>query len=78
MPSHMWDLKYATNELISEAEIDPQTQRTDLWFPRGGGHRGIIGSLGSAHTNGIWRMDNNKVLLHSTGDYIQHSVINHN
>ena len=27
---------------------------------------------------GIYRMDNNKVLLYSTGNHIQHPVINHN
>ena len=27
---------------------------------------------------GIYRMDNNKVLLYSTGNYIQYPVINHN
>ena len=26
----------------------------------------------------IYRMDNNKVLLYSTGNYIQYPVINHN
>ena len=28
--------KNDTNELIYETETDPQTQRTDLWLPRGG------------------------------------------
>ena len=56
MSSHMWNLKYDTTELIYETEIDPQTLRTDLWLPRAGGHRGIIGSLGLAQTL-IWRTD---------------------
>ena len=33
--SHMWNLKYGTNELIYTTETDSQTLRTDLWFPRG-------------------------------------------
>ena len=33
----MWYLKYDTNELICEAETDSQTQRTDLWLPKGKG-----------------------------------------
>ena len=32
----MWNLKYDTNELIYKTETDSQTQRTDLWLPRGG------------------------------------------
>ena len=31
----MWNLKYGANELIHETETDSQTQRTDLWLPRG-------------------------------------------
>ena len=31
----MWNLKYDTNEYIFET--DSQTQRTDLWLPRGRG-----------------------------------------
>ena len=37
----MWNLKYDTNELIYRAETDSQTQRTDLWLPRGGGRDGL-------------------------------------
>ena len=33
--THMWNLKYDANELIHETETDSQTQRTDLWLPRG-------------------------------------------
>ena len=29
------NLKYDTNELIYETEMNSQTQRTDLWLPRG-------------------------------------------
>ena len=33
--THMWNLKYDTNELISETETDSQIWRTDLRLPRG-------------------------------------------
>ena len=76
----MWNLKYDTNELIYETETDSQTQRTDLWLPRGSGGRG-----GMDQEFGISRCKllyigwiNNKFLLYSTGNYIQCSVINHN
>jgi len=43
----MWNLKYDTNEPINET--DSQTQRTDLWLPRGRGKgKGQIGRLGLA------------------------------
>ena len=38
----MWNLKYDTNELIYKAEIESQTQRTDLWLPRGRHGRGGV------------------------------------
>ena len=39
----MWNLKYDTNEPTYETETDPQTQRTDLWLPRGEGWWGREG-----------------------------------
>ena len=33
----MWSLKYETNEDIYKTETDSETQRRDLWLPRGGG-----------------------------------------
>ena len=45
----MWNLKYDTNELIYETETVLQTERTDLWLPRGRGlGEGWSGSLGLA------------------------------
>ena len=35
--TYMWDLKYGTNEAVYKTEADSQTQRPDLWLPRGGG-----------------------------------------
>ena len=59
-----------------------QRQRTDLWLPRrrksGGGRDWQFGisrcKLLILYTGWI----NNKVLLHSTGNYIQYPGINHN
>ena len=45
----MWNLKYSTNEPIYEKETDSQTQRTDLWLPRG---RGSMG--GMEWEFGVW------------------------
>ena len=33
--TYMWNLQYDTDELIYKAEIDSQTQGTDLWLSRG-------------------------------------------
>ena len=33
----MWSLKYDANERIYETETEAQTQRADLWLPRGRG-----------------------------------------
>ena len=62
-----------------ETETDSQTQRTDLWLPRGRGWGGMewefrISRCKLLYTEWI----NNKVLLYSTGNNIQYSVINHN
>ena len=48
----MWNLNYDTNELTYEAEADSQTQRTDLWLPRGKGlGEGWTGNLGLTDAN---------------------------
>ena len=48
----MLNLKYDTSELSYKTETDSQTQRPDLWLPRGRGLReGWIGSLGLADAN---------------------------
>ena len=69
-----WNLKYDTNELIYKTEIDSQTQRTDLWLPRERGDGTGISRCKPVFTERI----SNKVLLYSTGNYIQYLIINHN
>ena len=50
--TYMWNLKYGTNELIYETEIDSQTYRTELWLPWGRGVvEGWIGRLELADAN---------------------------
>ena len=76
----MWNLKYDTNELIYKTETDSQTQRTDLWLPGGkGGGGGMDWEFGISRCKLLYiEWTNNKVLLCSTGNYIQYPVINHN
>ena len=69
----MWNLKYDTNELMYGRETDSETQRADWWWPRRRGSGG-----GKAWESGISRCKlvyigwiHNKVLLCSTGNYIQ-------
>ena len=39
--TYMWNVKYDTNELIYKSETDSQTQKINLWLPKGKGRRGI-------------------------------------
>ena len=52
----MWNLKKDTNELIYRTEIDSQTLKTNLWFPKGTGEGlGWIKGLGLVYANcGTW------------------------
>ena len=73
----MWNLKYNTNEHICQTKTDSQNR---LVVTKGEGSGG-----GKNWEFGISRCKllyigwiNNKVLLYSTGNYIQYLVINHN
>ena len=35
--THMWNLKKDTNELIYKTETNSQTEKTNLWLPKGKG-----------------------------------------
>ena len=65
---------------LSMKQKQTQRQRTDLWQPRGrrsGG--GMDWEFGISRCKLLYReCINNKVLLYSTGNYIQYPVINHN
>ena len=42
--TYMWNLKNDTNELIYKRETDSQTQKTNIWLPKGrGGGRDKLG-----------------------------------
>ena len=69
--TYMWNLKYDTNELIFKTEKDSQTQ-----LPKGKGRWEMNLKLGiNRYTLSFIKYANNKVLLHSTGHYIQYLVI---
>ena len=73
----MWNLNYDTNELIYKT--DSQTERTDLWLLRWEGEGGMDWEFGISRCKLLYiEWINNKVLLNSTGNYIQYPVINHN
>ena len=68
----MWNLKYGSNEPTYNTKIDSRIQRSDLWLPRKESRRGTdwefgVGRCKLLHLEWI----NNKVLLYSTGNYIQ-------
>ena len=67
----MWNLKHDTNELIYRTEIDSQTQKTNLWLPKG--KREGENSEFNRYTP--LYIKSAKVLLQSTGNYIQYLVI---
>ena len=58
--SCMWNPKYDTKELIYKTETDTQTQRTDLWLPRGRRQRGELGVWDLQMQIIIYRMDKQK------------------
>ena len=39
--TYMWYLKKDTTELIYKIAVDSQTQKTNLWLPKGKGRGGI-------------------------------------
>ena len=44
----MWNLKNSTNELTYKTETNSQTQKTNLWLPKGKGQGGINYKFGVA------------------------------
>ena len=74
---YVWNLKHATNEPIYETETELQIQRRGWEWPEGGG--GMEWEIGVSRRELLykeWR--NNKVLLCSTGHYIQYPMTNDN
>ena len=70
--AYTWSLKYDTAGPTWETEADSQRERTDCWLPRGVGvGEGWSGSLRLADENYYTERRDDKVLLQSTGSYIQ-------
>ena len=56
-----------------------QTKRSNLWLPSGGTGEGTDWELVISRCKQLYReWINNKIRLHSTEDYVQYPVINHN
>ena len=72
--TQLWNLKYDTNELIYKT--DSQTQKTNLWLPKGKG-KDKLGVWDWQIQTTIYKI-NSKDLLYGTGNYTQYPVINHN
>ena len=77
--TYMWNLKYDTNELIYEKEIDPQIENRLVVAKGKWGEGGLYWEFGTSKCKLFCiKWINNKVLLYSTGNYIQYPVMNHN
>ena len=60
-------------------ETGSETYRIDLWLPRGEGKGGKLDWEFGTNRCKVLSMEwiNNKILLYSTGNCIQYSIINH-
>ena len=68
--------KNDTNELINKTETDSQTQKTNLWLPKGKGGEGInYEVLINIYTLLYIKQIINKDLLYSIENSTQYSVI---
>ena len=68
----MWNQKDDTNELIYKRETDSQTQKANLWIPKGKGGGVINQEFGRNIYTLLYIIQiSNKDLLHSTGNYNQ-------
>ena len=72
----MWNLKYDTNELMNKAETNSQTQKPNLWFPRGKKVGGVNQELEITGYKSLYiKQTNNKDMIYSTENYIQYPII---
>ena len=75
----MWNLKYDTNEHIHETETITDIEKSLLVAKGEGAGGGMEWEFGVSRCELLDReWINNKVLLYSTGNYIQYPMINHN
>ena len=77
MISHMWILKNDTNELNYETATNSQTQKTNLWLPKGKGVGGGKNQEVGININTLLyiKQISSKDLLYSTGNSTQYSII---
>ena len=75
----MWSPQYDPNAPAYTTETESWTQRTELRLPRGRAGGGLDVEGGIRRRKLLYtRWINNKVLLHSTQNYIQYPGMNHN
>ena len=73
--TYMWNLKCDTNEPVYQTETGSYTHRKDLWCQGGV----VDWEFGVSRCKLLYtEWINNKILLYSTGNYIQYPEINHN
>ena len=77
--TYMQNVKNNANRSIYKTETDSQTQKTNLWLPKGERGKGInlecgINGLKLPYTKQI----SNKDLLYTTEKYIKHLIITFN
>ena len=73
--TYTWNLKYDANEAIYK-KTDSQTQRTELWLPRGRVGGRMEWEAGVRRCKLLHMEQINKVLLYSTQTHIQYPMIN--
>ena len=75
----MGNLKYNANESTYKTETDSQTQKTNLWLPKGKDGEGQIRDMAFNRYKLLYiKQISNKDLLYNTGNYIQYVVITYN
>ena len=75
--THMWNLKYGTNEPTHERETDSENKLLVARAKGGGG--GMDWEFGVGRCKLLYlEWIHNKGLLYSTGNYIQYPVVNNN
>ena len=74
----MWNLKQDANELICKQNRLTDTENKPMVAKEGVGRGGMGWGFGVSRCKLLCREWINKVLLHSTGNYTQHPIINHN
>ena len=75
----MWNLKYDTNLSMKQKQTHRHREQTSGFQGGRGSRGGMDWEFGISRCKLLYiEWINNKVLLYSTGNYIQYPVINHN